>query len=174
MRTIKRHPYLPDGTQLGHERFIHSYISTPNNVLIIVEDPLAPKRGEFFQHKAEVAAANAARKPDEPTQPEPATPPHFRETLISFNMVGSTNMMETMLDYMGPPWSTTGPKINTILPMMGKPTGGITHKLRIEGWTFVIGNDWNVRVGAVFAAGDQFKGVVMEVRFVFFLLFSLY
>jgi hypothetical protein len=73
-------------------------------------------------------------------------------------------MMEVMLDQMGPPWSAGDPRLNNMLPNMGKPVGGITHRLRIDGWTLVIGNDWNVRVGSVFAAGDQFKGVVMEVR----------
>jgi hypothetical protein len=72
-------------------------------------------------------------------------------------------MIEVMLEQMGPPWGTADPRLNTMLPNMGRPMGGITHKLRIEGWTLVIGNDWNVRVGSVFAAGDQFKGVVMEV-----------
>jgi hypothetical protein len=115
--------------------------------------------------RAEIRAANEAKRNAAPGVldsqldliEEPPEPLHFRNTLISFK----ARVVETLIDQLGGAWTSQPMKIVSG-PMMGRPSGGLTHRLKIEGTVFSVGSDWIVRVGSVYAAGDQFKGVIME------------
>jgi hypothetical protein len=165
LRTLKRHTFLSDGTTVGPERLIWEYISPPENTLVIVEDATAPKRADYMAARAEIRAANAAKRNAAPGVPdsqldlteEEPEPLHYRNTLISFR----ARVIETLIDQLGGAWASQ-PNKPTFGPMMGRPSGGLTHRLKIEGTVFSVGSDWIVRVGSVYAVGDQFKGVIME------------
>jgi hypothetical protein len=135
----------------------------PDNHLVIVEDSTAPMRADHLADCSSIATRNAAKRaqgaPDGELEREPPIPSHYRHTLISFKLP----LMTTMLDQLGGAWSTQTAK-STAIPLMGKPTGGTTHRLRIDGVVWSVGNDWIVRVASVYASGEQFKGVIMEVK----------
>ncbi|KIM25859.1 hypothetical protein M408DRAFT_314411 [Serendipita vermifera MAFF 305830] len=168
LRTLKRHPYLTDGTSVGPERLLWEYISPPDHNLVIIEDATAPKRADFIANRAEIRAANMAKRNAGPGLPdaqlglieEPPEPLHYRNTLISFK----TSSMEAFINQLGGAW--TSQPVKTISgPNLGRPSGGLTHRLKIEGHVFSVGSDWIVRVGSVYATGDQFKGVIMEIEY---------
>jgi len=117
--------------------------------------------------RADIRAANATKRNAAPGVPdaqlglieELPEPTHYRHTLISFKM----QTMGALIDQLGGAWTNQPQKIPSG-PMMGRPTGGLTHRLRIEGSVFSIGSDWIARIGSVYASGEQFKGIIMEVN----------
>lgn len=129
-----------------------------------MEDLSAPKRADYLVAKAEIVAHNNAKKasgaPESELQTDPPAPAHYRHTLINFKLP----LMEALLDQLGGPWSTQPPRATNSMQMMGRNTGGVTHRLKIDGYIWSIGADWIVRVASVFAGGDQFKGIIMEVN----------
>ncbi|CAG8752450.1 6017_t:CDS:1, partial [Acaulospora colombiana] len=141
MRTIKRNNYTANGTSIGPERLLFEYIALPDNHLVIVEDPTAPMRADHLADYSSITTRNAAKKAtgasDSELEREPPTPAHYRHTLISFKL----HLMPTLLDQLGGAWSTQVAK-STVAPLMGKPSGGITHRLRIEGVVWSVGSDW--------------------------------
>jgi len=134
--------------------------------LVIVEDATAPKRADYMAARAEIRAANAAKRNAAPGVPdsqldlteEEPEPLHYRNTLISFK----TRVIETLIDQLEGAWASQPIRVMSG-PMMGRPSGGLTHRLKIEGTVFSVGSDWIVRVGSVYSTGEQFKGVIMEV-----------
>ncbi|KAG8860948.1 hypothetical protein FRB91_000144 [Serendipita sp. 411] len=165
LRTLRRSVILPDGTSIGSERLLWEYISGPENILVIIEDPTAPKRAEYLVARAEIHAANAGKKeagvPDSELQPEPMVPRHYRHTLISFRMP----MFSSLLDQLAGPWNSQAPKPNPAAPSHKGTSGGMIHRLSIRGNMWNVGSDWIVRVGGVYAAGDIFRGVIMEIEY---------
>ncbi|CCA66621.1 hypothetical protein PIIN_00304 [Serendipita indica DSM 11827] len=161
IRAIRRHTYVDGVTSVGGERLLWEYTNAGDQVLTIIEDPTAPKRADYMAARAEAMQANAAKQQAGLEVAElPPLPPHFRHTLISYRQAS----IEALLDQLGGAWNLQQQK-PTDLGMMGRPTGGTTHRLRIEGRVWNIGSDWIVRVGGVFAIGEQFKGVIMEIEY---------
>lgn len=161
---------------MGPERLLWEYMSPPDNSLVIIEDALAPKRADFMAARMEIRATNAAKRKAAPgvadaqlgLLQEPTEPLHYRNTLLSYK----TGTMEAFINQLGGAW-TFQPMKTISGPNLGRSSGGLTHRLKIEGNVFSVGSDWIVRVGSVYATGEVFKGVIMEVRFLFSTLTAL-
>jgi len=115
------------------------------NVFVLLEDPMAPTRGDVL------AAA--------PPGQEAAYiqgPTHYRTAFLTIRPPGA---LEQLLTQLKARWAAV--RQSSSGPQRGQTTG---QQLFIEGHIFAIGTDWLVRVGNVVLAGGAVKGMLLEVR----------
>lgn len=155
LRTVRRGQVTnADGTHAS-ERLMWEYLHTAGDMLVIIDDPSAPKRAEFFSTLVEIRAANAS-KPEAERQPEPHVPLHYRTTMITVDRP----TIDLVLTHLGGAWHLSPPR-----PQQGsgRPQQGIVHRARVKGELWQVGKDWHVRIGSVLGVNESFKGIIMEV-----------
>ncbi|KIK06680.1 hypothetical protein K443DRAFT_129622 [Laccaria amethystina LaAM-08-1] len=116
------------------------------NVFVLLEDPMAPTRGDVL------AAA--------PPGQEAAYiqgPAHYRTAFLTIRPPGA---LEQLLTQLKARWAAV--RQSSSGPQRGQTTG---QQLFIEGHIFAIGTDWLVRVGNVVLAGGAVKGMLLEAEY---------
>lgn len=115
------------------------------NVFVLLEDPLAPTRGDVL----------AAAPPGQESAYLQG-PTHYRTTFLTIRPPGA---LEQLLAQLKARWVSVRQSAASG-PQRGQSSG---QQLTIDGYIFAIGSDWLVRVGNVVLAGGAVKGMLLEV-----------
>jgi hypothetical protein len=133
------------GFQIPSERTMCA-LTMGENVFVLLEDPLAPTRGDVL----------AAAPPGQESAYLQG-PSHYRTTFLTIRPPGA---LEQLLAQLKARWVSVRQSAASGT-QRGQSSG---QQLTIDGYIFAIGSDWLVRVGNVVLAGGAVKGMLLEVR----------
>jgi len=126
------------------------------NLFVLLEDPSAPTKADVL----------ATLPPGGNMSAHMHAPTHYRTTFLTLR---PPEALDQLLTQLRARWVPVRQTASTGAPR-GQPTLLQGQQLAIDGHVFAIGDEWLVRVGNVILAGGAIKGMLLEVRLMYFLV----
>lgn len=128
-------------------------LTMEENVFVLLEDPLAPTRGDILEPPSSPAPQGHHSHPHSSSH----VPSHYRTTFLTLKPHGA---LEQLLAQLRARWIPVRQSGST--NARGHAAQG--QHILVDGLSFAIGNDWVVRIGNVVLAGNSVKGMLLEVN----------